>query len=130
MLNGASFAANAPLAPGTFASVFGKNFGSTDQLTGFPATTFGNVSVTFNGIKAPLYALIASANQINLVAPSELPNSGPVNVQVTVGSATSANFAVSMAAAAPGVFAVLSRRTPHNAMRRCCSPIRRGGYCR
>jgi len=112
VVNGASFAANAPLAPGSFASVFGSSFGSIDQLTGFPATGFAGVSVTFNGIGAPLVHVIASSGQINLVIPSELPESGTVTVAVTTPAGTSASFTVNMAPAAPGIFIVPSSLIP------------------
>jgi uncharacterized protein (TIGR03437 family) len=110
--NGASFAVDAPLAPGSFASVFGSAFGSGDQLSGFPATSFSGVSVTFNGIKAPLFHLIASADQIDLLVPSELPESGNVTVKVTTPDGASPGFTVPMAAAAPGVFYVPSLANP------------------
>lgn len=112
VVNGASFAADAPLAPGSFASVFGSSFGSIDQLAGFPATNFSGVSVTFNGIRAPLFHLIASAGQINLLAPSELPESGTVAVVVTTQAGTSASFTLSMASAAPGIFVIPSSLNP------------------
>lgn len=110
--NGASFAVNAPLAPGSFASVLGSSFGPQDQLTGFPATSFGGVSVTFNGIKAPLLHLIASAGQIDLLVPSELPEGGSVAVKVATPDGASPDFTVRMAAAAPGVFYVPSLANP------------------
>jgi uncharacterized protein (TIGR03437 family) len=112
VVNGASFAANAPVAPGSFASVFGSSFGSINQLTGFPATNFAGVSVTFNGIGAPLFHLIASAGQINLVVPSELPETGTVSVAVTTQAGTSASFTLSMTAAAPGMFVIPSSWNP------------------
>jgi uncharacterized protein (TIGR03437 family) len=112
VVNGASFAAGAPLAPGSFASVFGANFGAGNQLTGFPALDLNGVSVAFNGIKAPLVHLLASAGQINLVVPSELPESGTVPVAVTTSNGSSANFTLTMASAAPGVFVTQSSLNP------------------
>ena len=112
VVNGASFAADTPLAPGSFASVFGSNFGGVDQLTGFPARDFNGVSVAFNGIKAPLLHLLASAGQINLVMPSELPESGTVPVAVTTRNGTSDNFMLTMASASPGVFVTPSSLNP------------------
>lgn len=112
VVNGASFAAGAPLAPGTFASVFGTNFGAVNQLSGFPARDFNGVSVAFNGIKAPLVHLLASAGQINLVVPSELPESGTVPVAVTTSNGSSADFTITMASAAPGVFVTPSSVNP------------------
>jgi uncharacterized protein (TIGR03437 family) len=112
VVNGASFAANAPLAPGSFASVFGANFGAVNQLTGFPARDLNGVSVAFNGIKAPLVHLLGPAGQINLVVPAELPESGTVSVAVTTSNGSSANFTLTMASAAPGVFAIQSSLSP------------------
>ncbi|HXB69941.1 MAG TPA: IPT/TIG domain-containing protein [Candidatus Acidoferrales bacterium] len=112
VVNGASFAAGAPLAPGSFASVFGSNFGAVNQLTGFPALVLNGVSVAFNGIKAPLVHLVASAGQINLVLPLELPESGTVPVAVTTSNGSSANFTLTMASAAPGVFVTQSSLNP------------------
>jgi uncharacterized protein (TIGR03437 family) len=59
-----------------------------------------------------LVHLIASAGQINLVVPSELPESGTVAVVVTTQSGTSASFTLSMAAAAPGIFVIPSSLNP------------------
>jgi uncharacterized protein (TIGR03437 family) len=112
VVNGASFAANAPLAPGSFASVFGTNFGSVNGASAALARDLNGVSVAFNGIKAPLVAVLASAGQINLVLPSELPESGTVPVAVTTSSGSSADFTLTMASAAPGVFVTPSSLNP------------------
>jgi uncharacterized protein (TIGR03437 family) len=115
IVNGASFGSSGTAAPNSFVSIFGVNFGSKDKLEGFPATEFEGVSVTFNGILAPLFHLIASANQINLVTPSELPESGNVTVQVKTPLGTSPNFTLKMAPATPGIFLI---RDPANATKR------------
>jgi len=102
------------LAPGSLASIYGTTFGSTsiaDPASTYPSTSLNGVSVTFNGIKAPLLYLGTAVNnsygQINVQVPVELPASGTVNVQVTTGSGVSAATSaatVQMASAAPGVF--------------------------
>jgi uncharacterized protein (TIGR03437 family) len=115
IVNGASFGSSGTAAPKSFVSIFGTNFGSKNKLEGFPATEFEGVSVTFNGIPAPLFHLIASANQINLVTPSELPESGNVTVQVKTPLGTSPNFTLKMAPATPGIFLI---RDPANATKR------------
>ena len=112
ILNGASFAVGAPIAPGSFASVFGSGFGSRDQLSGFPATSFNGVSVTFNGIQAPLFHLIGSQGQINLLVPTSLPETGNTTVVVTAPDATSPTFTLPMSPAAPGVFTIPSAANP------------------
>lgn len=104
ILNGASFGSAGTAAPNSFVSIFGANFGSKNKLEGFPATEFEGVSVTFNGAPAPLFHLIGTGNQINLVTPSELPETGNVTVQVKTPVGTSASFTLKMAPAAPGIF--------------------------
>jgi len=115
IVNGASFGSSGTAAPNSFVSIFGVNFGSKNKLEGFPATEFEGVSVTFNGIPAPLFHLIASANQINLVTPSELPESGNVTVQVKTPVGTSTNFTLRMTPAVPGIFYIVD---PTKAARR------------
>jgi uncharacterized protein (TIGR03437 family) len=107
-VNGASFAAAAPLAPGSLASVFGTTFGVTDQITGLPAQNATGVSVTFNGAQAPLLAVLASVGLINLQVPVELPDAGPSTMVVTTSYGVSADFTVQLSAAAPGVFRIPS----------------------
>ncbi len=109
-----------PISGGSIVSVFGSFPGaSTDQARNFPLpTTLANVRVDFNGMPAPL--LYVSPAQINAVAPAGLLaraeglSNGqvmPVQVSVTVlgppGSPpyVSAPASVSVAAAAPGIFA-------------------------
>lgn len=106
VVNGASFAAQGPIVPGSFASVFVSNIGTTDNVSVFPATTFSGVSVTFNGTAAPLFHVLASAGQINLLVPSELPESGTLNLQVRTAGGDTVAFPVQMAAAAPGIFRI------------------------
>ncbi len=116
--NNASFASPGTASAGAIVSLFGNGFGTTSQTTGFPATTFQGVSVTFNGTPAPLFHLSTTpaakatattnptigASQIDLLVPYELPATGVVQVAVKTASATSPNYALSMAAATPGMY--------------------------
>jgi len=62
------------VAPNTFISIFGVNFGGQDTSDNlFPASTFNGVSVLFNGTPAPLYYVFGQEGQINMVLPAELP---------------------------------------------------------
>lgn len=110
IINNASFAAASTgiASPGSFVTLYANGLGSSDQLTGFPATKFQGVQVTFNGIAAPLFHLIASATpqQIDLLVPNELPTSGEVNIQLTTPTALYPNYAVKMAPASPGWYRI------------------------
>ena len=110
ILNNASFAPASigTAAPGSFVTVYANGLGSTDQLTGFPATKFQGLQVTFNGIAAPLFHLIATGTpqQIDLLVPNELPTTGTVNVQLTTPTALYPNYTLNMVPASPGWYRI------------------------
>lgn len=111
--NAFSFAADAA-APGELVSIFGSNLGwvngtatGFDSSTGQLPTGLADVSVTFNGLAAPLYYV--RADQINAQVPYELAKFQPSTVQVavtTVGG-TSAPLNVPFAATHPGLAPVV-----------------------
>jgi hypothetical protein len=102
--NNASFSTPGTTTPGTIVSLFGNGFGTTTRTAGFPATSFQNVSVTFNGTPAPLFHLVNTApspgkppfslgaSQIDLLMPYEFgdPNGKPL----TTGNTTPADGSV------------------------------------
>src|SRR6516225_7079754 len=71
-----------PVTPGSLVSIFGTNLASgLAQANSIPlSTTLNGVSVTFNGVQAPL--LFVSGGQINAQLPWNVLSSG------TAGSAT------------------------------------------
>ncbi len=116
--NSASFATGQPVAPGSLVSIFGSNFASgITQADSVPlSTNLANVSVTFNGVAAPLAGVFhtsdTASDQINLEVPWEVmstlpPNtSGTAQVIVMRNGVSSAPQSVQIASAAPGIFAV------------------------
>jgi uncharacterized protein (TIGR03437 family) len=105
-LNGATFKAKGASA-NSFFSLFGFNFGVDDTPGNvFPATSYRGLSVLFDGVPAPLYNVFGSIGQINLVLPSELPESGTVSVQVKTALGTSAPFSLKMARSDVGMFRI------------------------
>ena len=108
LVSNASFGSAGTAAPGSIVTVFANGLGSTDQITGFPATTFQGVQVTFNGTPAPLFHLIASPaqQQIDLLVPQELATTGTVNVQLTTPTAVYPNYTLKMAPAVPGLYRI------------------------
>lgn len=90
-------------APGMVMSIFGTqlalttNTGSTLPLP----TALDNVSVTVNGVAAPLYYI--SSTQLNVQIPYETPNSGKVTLVVGNNGQT-ASTTIPMSAVAPGIF--------------------------
>jgi uncharacterized protein (TIGR03437 family) len=104
IVNGASFAPGARIAPGSLVSLFGTDISAGDKLGLYPSTTLpAGGAVTFNGILAPLFDALGSRGQINLLAPFELPTSGLVQVTLT-NTFGAASYSLPMAATAPGFF--------------------------
>jgi uncharacterized protein (TIGR03437 family) len=106
VLNGASFATGQPVAPGSLVSIFGTGLASTNAAaTTVPlSTSLGNVSVTFNNIKAPLN--FVSSGQINAQLPFELTGSSTAQVVVTNNGTASAPQSLQVASIAPGIFSL------------------------
>jgi uncharacterized protein (TIGR03437 family) len=112
IVNGATFKAKGAAA-NSFVSIFGVNFGGSDTSDNiFPATSFDGVSVTANNSKVPLYFVVGSAGQINLVLPSELPDSGNVSVEVSNAQGASTAFELAMAPADVGMFRIADPSKP------------------
>ena len=128
IVNNASQSSAGTAAAGSFVTIKANGLGSADQLSGFPATKFQGVQVTFSGIPAPLYHLIANPpsgasqtaqalfeQQIDLLVPNELPVSGTVNVQLTTPAAFYPNYSLKMAPAVPGVYRIADPSVPKRA---------------
>ena len=100
--NAASFAADA-ISTGSLVSIFGSDLAPVISNAGSTPLPFALVdtSVTINGVVAPL--LYASANQINVQVPYEVP-AGNASVVVRSGGLSSAPFAITVLHAAPGLF--------------------------
>ena len=104
-VNGASFALDQPLSPGSAVSIFGTGLAaSTETASTVPLpSSIAGVSVTFSGTAAPLQ--FVSPGQINLQAPWSL-EPGMTDIVVTVDGSASTAFRAPVAAASPGIFTV------------------------
>ncbi len=106
IVNGATFQAG-KAAANSFVSLFGLNFGSENTPSNiFPATSFHGVSVIVDDPPVPLYFVVGTGGQINIVLPSELPESGTAHVQVASSQGTSAVFDLPLAPASVGIFRI------------------------
>jgi uncharacterized protein (TIGR03437 family) len=114
VLNGASFAKGQATAPGSLISIFGTGMATTTALAdSIPlSTSLGNVTVTFNGIQAPLNGVFhdpVNGDQINAQLPWNAVNgaqSGSAQVVVTRAGISSAAVSVPVASVSPGIFSV------------------------
>jgi uncharacterized protein (TIGR03437 family) len=106
VLNAASFAPpGAPVSPGGFVTLFGSGLAAQPaDATAFPfPKTLGGVSVSVNGVAAPIYAV--SPGQISAIIPYAV--TGPTATIVVTSNGTPSNAVeVPLAVTAPGVFSL------------------------
>jgi uncharacterized protein (TIGR03437 family) len=114
IVNGATFkAGNNPAAANSFVSLFGTNFGTQNTASNiFPAKSFHGLSVLVNGTAIPLYFVVGTGGQINVVLPSELGASGSASVEVMTANGTSATFQLPLAADSVGIFRIADPSNP------------------
>jgi len=132
VLNAASLAPiGTSLAPGEFVSLFGTGLASAPVSASPPyPPSLGNVSVSVNGVSAPLAFI--SPGQLNVLVPYGL--TGPTaTVSVTNGQTVSNTVVMPLQRTAPGVFAVAGSGTGLGAITHAnggpisaASPARRG----
>lgn len=104
IVNAASMAGSAPVAPGSFVSIFGSKLATT------PATneilplqsTLGVTTVTLGGVVLPLQH--ASDGQINAVIPYNVPLNTPQSMLIRRGTALSVPEQVIVTSSQPGIF--------------------------
>jgi uncharacterized protein (TIGR03437 family) len=110
IVNGITYAAGQPVAPGSIASIFGTDLAaSLAQADSVPlSSSLASVSVTVNGIPAPLF--FVSPGQINIQVPwNVLPDGvegGLATVVVNRGQAQSTERSVRIASVSPAIFTV------------------------
>jgi len=104
VVNGASFAANAPIAPGSLVSIFGSKLAVGPSPAGSVPlpTSLGGSYILFGGVEAPLS--FAADGQINAVVPYEISVNTTQQVIVSNGASYSPPQSVTVASAAPGIF--------------------------
>jgi uncharacterized protein (TIGR03437 family) len=107
VVNAASFS-SLTVAPGELITIFGNGIGPSapQQLTldaqGKVGTSLGGVTVSFDGIAAPL--LYAAAGQINAVVPFAVGANSTTLLQVAAPGGRTFTLSLAVSAAAPAVF--------------------------
>lgn len=103
VVNGASFAPGQPLAPGSFATIFGNNLCGQQAVAAPPyPMTLGGCSVSVNGVPAMMQYV--SSGQINFVVPGAV-GPGMATLVVATGSGQLTG-SMRIGPAGPGIFAV------------------------
>jgi uncharacterized protein (TIGR03437 family) len=105
-VNAASFASGLALAPGSIVALFGSNLAAA--ATGAPAIplpkSLGNVSVTVNGVAAPLFYV--SSGQLNVQIPYELAGQTTATLRFATSDGVALLSGVPLASVSPGIFLV------------------------
>jgi uncharacterized protein (TIGR03437 family) len=106
VVNGASYTGQ--LTPGMIATLFGANLAPSTALAGaLPVPTLLNgVSVSVNGVLAPLF--FVSPAQINFQLPWESVGQNQAGIAVTVNGSASTPQIISLRAVSPGIFSINS----------------------
>jgi uncharacterized protein (TIGR03437 family) len=111
VVSGASYAKQAPVAPGGIVSIFGVSLSggmfASEQLP--LATNLGGTQVSLGGQLLPL--LIENSGQINAVLPFNLPANSVQQLVVQTNSSLSLPEPITIASGAPGIFAQNSQGT-------------------
>ena len=99
-------AAEGPVAPGGIVAVYGEDLGPATGVAaslseGRLPTTLGSISVTVNGLAAPLF--YSQSGQINLQIPYEVQGT-TATLQVRSGNTLMASTTLPLAPTAPGLF--------------------------
>jgi uncharacterized protein (TIGR03437 family) len=107
ILNGASFSpVGESIAPGEFISLFGSGLAAAKTVATPPyPALLGGVTVTVNGILAPIY--LVSPTQLNILVPYSVTGATATIVAKNNGVASN-SVTVPLAATAPGVFTLNS----------------------
>jgi uncharacterized protein (TIGR03437 family) len=103
VINGASFDRGAPVAPGSYAQVWGAYDGfPTENAAATPLPTeLGGVSVTIDGVAAPLYAVTP---QVCAFVVPQAVTAGRHTINVMQSGATVGSGSIDISAVAPGIF--------------------------
>ncbi len=115
-MNGASFLST--LSPGSFVTLFGSNLALNTQLApSVPLpTVLGGSTIYVAGNQIPVY--YASDGQVNAILPYGLAVTTTQQVLVSTGSSLSVPQSITVAAAAPGIFAATGGQGSHSRDRR------------
>ena len=105
-------ASNQPgaVAPGELVTIYGNGVGPTTAYnlsltsTGFVASTAGDLTVTFDGIPAPI--TFANATQINAIVPYEIAGRATTTLVIKRGAQSSSPIQLQVANAAPSIFSL------------------------
>jgi uncharacterized protein (TIGR03437 family) len=116
IVNAASYAAGAPLAPGSIAAAFGSFLLSAPAAASGATlpSNLGRLSILVDGQAAPLF--YASGSEVNFQVPWELAGDTQATVTVMVNAQTGAGQTLLLAPFSPAIFSLNSQGTGQGAI--------------
>jgi len=116
VVNGASFAAKAPVAPGSIISLFGRNLvKQPEQAAAVPLPrSLAGLAVRIGDVNAPLF--YANNGQVNVQVPMELSSNTAASAVITLEGKVSPPEPLLLSAVQPGIFTYDDGGTPRAAV--------------
>ncbi|HWQ53193.1 MAG TPA: S8 family serine peptidase [Bryobacteraceae bacterium] len=118
VVNAASFAADQPVAPGSWISLFGTGLSDVTrvaQTAALPISLTGvNVSFDAGSVSVPGNVWYISPRQVNLQVPWELAGQSSARLKVNINNTTGRLATVPLATYSPAVFAATTARRGQN----------------
>lgn len=103
VVNGASFAAQAPVSPGSIISLFGQKLSLREMSASSPLPRqLGGMAVRIGDIEAPLF--YAGPGQVNAQVPVEMSGNTAASVVVTLNGKVSPPESLLISSVHPGIF--------------------------
>ena len=128
VVDGATFKIGQGLAPGSYVSILGTALSDATQVesTASLPVALSDVSVSFDGggLSLPGRISYVSPGQINVQIPWEFQGQSSVAMKVTVSGLPSNVYNAPLAAASPGVFAIVDATS--NVVVTASTPVKRG----
>src|SRR5439155_27353787 len=110
VVNAATFASGAAVAPGSYVAIFGTGLAESTQVESTPylPVAINNVSVSFNGaaVNAPGHLHFATPGQVNVQVPWELQGLTSAKMKVSVQDSSGAVYTIPLAPYSPGMFEI------------------------
>ena len=106
-----------PLAPGSIASVFGRDMAASIELLGglpLPTNSGGAALVIGDGLQVPIF--FAAPQQMNVQIPWEVASDAEVELRVRLGEKTSEAVAIALAEHSPAIFTLPNVRAGQGAI--------------
>ncbi len=110
VVNAATFASGAAVAPGSYVAIFGTGLATATQVESTPylPVSLGQTSVSFDTAaqSAPGHLHFVTTGQVNVQVPWELAGQSSAQMKVSIQNSSGTLYTVPLATYAPGIFQI------------------------